>query len=191
MSRLNVGFYSIILRTLPTATVLPSSLKVNRPSWGNRLNGSMQITCADWDHSNRAMFLGSFTWLSVDQRDSFLQLNFDSWGVNVKNSGITWTNDRFVFNDRNLERRIRANRFILFSFVRSRRCYLSIEDFPHPARFTLRITKNETSGDLLRNEDDRSDLEGQSRGRQTSSSTFFSFNRTFSPQTHESVSISS
>jgi hypothetical protein len=35
---------------------------------------------------------------------------------------------------------------------------LSIEDFPHTTRFGLRITKNETGGDFLGEEDNRSDL---------------------------------
>jgi hypothetical protein len=48
-------FYSTILRTLPTAIVRPSSRNVNRPSWGKRLNGSIQIAWPDWVNSNLAM----------------------------------------------------------------------------------------------------------------------------------------
>lgn len=73
------------LRTLPTATVLPSSLKVNRPRWGNRLNGSMQMTCPDWDNSNWSMTtwsclmnLGCFCVRSPDFR-LIKVINFFSW----------------------------------------------------------------------------------------------------------------
>ena len=77
--------YSMIFKTLPTATVLPSSRRVNLPSWGKRLNGSMQIACPTVVNSKRAMATWSCltnrgcSWVRSPVFRSIKVINFFNW----------------------------------------------------------------------------------------------------------------
>lgn len=79
------NLHSMILRTFPTATVRPSSRNVNRPSWGKRLNGSIQIAWPDWDNSNLAIATWSCfinlgcSWVLSPVLRSISVINFFNW----------------------------------------------------------------------------------------------------------------